>query len=129
MDGVPRAPPSGLRDRDRAAAHGLGARGAWCTSLHLVDDAGQRAVATRTREARVPPDRSGGRRRDHLRARALALLADLVHVLRMRRCALGLVARCRLGAAAMCGEALLLFVVTLILEPLGLVFVHVPPPA
>src|SRR5687767_13939562 len=46
----------------------------------------------------------------------------------MRRSAFRLIARRRLGAAPMCGEALFLFLIALVLEPLGFVFVHVPPP-
>src|SRR5688500_4350566 len=46
----------------------------------------------------------------------------------MWRGALRLIARRRRGTSPMCGEPLFLFLITLVLEPLGFVFVHVPPP-
>src|SRR4029079_852406 len=60
-------------------------------------------------------------------SRPSSFLRDLVHVLGMRCCAFGLVARCGNRSATRRGDAILLLLFTLILKSLCLVLVHVPP--
>src|SRR5258708_13975745 len=67
---VQRVSRTRVRHRGRAGDDGLGSARARRPPLHLGRHAGQRGVAPREREARIPAHGRPHRRRDHLRAQA-----------------------------------------------------------